>query len=378
MEKGHQRVVSCSGSPIDRGSQYGKDSKDLINRLVQSHYSFYARNFHMDKDQVLREAKKYIPFIENYSPEIAEEIRGTAEGAEVSLQELVMVIAFPEMYYPRLFQHCTAFAVGGQATVDGEIYVGQNEDEALDPWLNGECAVLVAIKRKDGPDVLTYTYAGVPSMKGMNSAGIAMCINAITCEQSELGVPSLVVTREVLYQRTIGDAIDAIVRAPRADSLNYVIADSNGELYDIEATPKDYDQIYSDRMIVHANHFLSQRMKIEKDMVKNSSANTYFRFNRMRRLLEAEAGKIDLKFLVSVLRDHVNYPKSICRHPSPTDPERFQGKTLDSIIWVPAKKEAWLAKDPPCQAKFFQYGIDGKLKGEEQEDTKRIPVMQEH
>jgi len=332
----------------------------------------------MDKDEVLREAKKYIPFIENYSLEIADEIRGTAEGAEISLQELVMVIAFPEMYYPRLFQHCTAFAVGGEATIDGEIYVGQNEDEALDPWLNGECAVLVTVRRKEGPDVLTYTYAGVPSMKGMNSAGIAMCINAITCEQSQLGVPSLVVTREALYQRTIGDAIDAIVRAPRADSLNYVIADSNGELCDIEATPKDYDLIYSDRMTVHANHFLSQRIKIEKDMVRNSSANTCIRFNRMRRLLEAEVGKIDLKFLMSVLRDHVNYPKSICRHPSPTDPERFQGKTLDSIIWVPAKKEAWLAKDPPCQGKYFQYGIDGKLIGKEQEDTPRMLVTQDH
>ncbi len=296
MEKGHQ-VVACSGSPIDRGNEYGKRFKDLINRLVQSHFSFYSRNFHLDKDQVLKEAKKYIPFIENYSPEISEEIKGTAEGAGISLHELVMVIAFPEMYYPRLFRKCTAFAVGGEATVGGEIYVGQNEDEALDPWLNGDCAVLVTVRRKDGPDVLTYTYAGVPSMKGMNSAGIAMCINALTCEQSKLGVPSLVVTREALYQKTIGDAIGAIVRATRADSLNYVIADLNGELYDIEATPNDYDLIYSDKMIVHANHFLSQRMRIEKDLIKEKSPDTHIRANRMRRLLEAQANSIDLEYL---------------------------------------------------------------------------------
>ena len=319
----------------------------------------------MDKDQVLREAKKYIPFIENYSPEIAEEIQGTAEGAEITLQELVMVIAFPEMYYPRLFGHCTAFAVGGEATIGGEIYVGQNEDEALDPWLNGDCAVLVAIKRKNGPDVLTYTYAGVPSMKGMNSAGIAMCINALTCEQSKLGVPSLVVTRELLYQKTIGDALGAITRATRPDSLNYVIADSNGELYDIEAVPNDYDYLYSDRMVVHSNHFLSQRLKVERDLIRENHPDTCVRSNRMRRLLEAQMGKIDLKTLMNLLRDHVNFPSSICRHPNPAEPETTRSKTLDSIIWVPKSKEAWLAKDPPCQGKYYKYSIDGSLKGEE-------------
>jgi isopenicillin-N N-acyltransferase-like protein len=365
MDNGKQNVVTCSGSPTDRGNEYGRKLKDLINRLVQSHYSFYARNFHMDKDQVLREAKKYIPFIENYSTEIAEEIQGTAEGAGVSLQELVMVIAFPEMYYPRLFGHCTAFAVGGEATAGGEVYVGQNEDEALDPWLNGDCAVLVAVKRKDGPDVLTYTYAGVPSMKGINSAGIAMCINALTCEQSKLGVPSLVVTRELLYQKTIGDAIGAITRATRANSLNYVVADSNGELYDIEATPNDYDYIYSDRMVVHSNHFLSQRMKIERDFIKQNLPDTCIRSNRMQRLLKAQMGKIDVKILMSVLRDHINYPNSICRHPNPAEPEATRGKTLDSIIWVAKKKEAWLAKDSPCQGTYYKYSLDGSEIGEE-------------
>ncbi len=66
-----------------------------------------------------------------------------------------------------------------------------------------------------------------------------------------------------------------------------------------------------------------------------------------------------------VLRDHVNYPNSICRHPNPADAEPNRGKTLDSIIWVPKKREAWVAKDPPCEGKYYKYGIDGTLMGEE-------------
>jgi len=369
MEKALQKVAVCSGSPRDRGNEYGRSFSDLINRLVQSHYSFYSRIFHMDKTEALREARKYIPFIENYSPEIAEEILGTAEGAGLAHEELVLVIAFPEIYYPRLFQRCTAFALGGDATIGGEVYVGQNEDEGLDPWLNGDCAVLLAVKRKNGPDVLTYSYAGIPSLKGMNSAGLAMCINAVICEQAKLGVPSTVITREVLYQKSIGDAITAIARATRANSLNFVIADTNGELYDIEATPNDYDYQYSDSIIVHSNHFLSQRMRIDRDFIKEKSGDTCVRLNRMRKLLEARRGRIDDRVLMEVLRDHVNYPNSICRHPNPAEPEALRGKTLDSMIWIPRRKETWLAKDPPCESKYYKYSIDGRMIGVE------TPVM---
>jgi isopenicillin-N N-acyltransferase-like protein len=183
MKESPFRVLKLSGRGHDRGFSYGQDCRDLIQRLVASHYSFYDRYCDVQKAQLLREARKFVPHIEDYSPEIAEEMRGTAEGARILHEEVIMVTAFPEMYYPRILGTCTAFAVSDSVTANGDVYVGQNEDEALDPWLEGECSVLLSIKEASKPDIFLYTYAGIPATKGMNSEGIALCINARAKQQ---------------------------------------------------------------------------------------------------------------------------------------------------------------------------------------------------
>jgi len=359
------RVVKLSGGAHERGLAYGNSCKDLIERLVESHYSFYDHFCNVKKSELLKEARKYIPPIEEYSPEIAEEIKATAEGADVMHEEVVMVVAFPEMYYPKLLGTCTAFAVSDSVSATGDVYVGQNEDEALDPWLEGECSVLLSIKERSAPDILLYTYAGIPAMKGMNSEGIALCINAILCEESRIGVPSLVITREILRQKTISEAINAIIRAKRANSLNYVIGDRNGEIYDIEAIPSKIDHFYSENHLAHSNHFLSNRLDIQKDYILEELPDTIIRCNRMDKLIRSRYGEIDHKVLMSFLRDHVNYPNSICRHVSPDDDPAHTMKTLDSIILIPTKQEAWFSKGPPCEHKFFKYDINGQIKGSE-------------
>jgi len=359
------RVVRLSGGAHDRGITYGRSCRDLIERLVASHYSFYGRFYDTKRDELLKEARKFIPEIEGYSPEIAEEIRGTAEGAGVQYEEVVMIVSFPEMYYPKLLGACTAFAVSDSVTASGDVYVGQNEDEALDPWLEGECSVLLSIEEKGAPEILTYAYAGIPAMKGMNSEGIALCINAILCEESQVGVPSLVVTREVLRQRTVGDAIGAIIRAKRANSLNYVIGDRSGEIYDVEAIPSGIDHFYSESHLVHSNHIRSDRLGIEKDYILAGLPDTIVRYNRMDKLLRSRHGEIDDGTLMSLLRDHVNYPNSICRHAEPGVDPAHTMKTLDSILLVPTRGEAWFAKGPPCEHRFYRYGIDGEVRGTE-------------
>jgi len=352
---GLHKVVEISGGAHERGYQYGSKCKDVIKRLVNAHYSLFEHHFKLSKDQLLREARKYIPFIEDYSPEIADEIRGTAEGAGIQTEELVAVIAFVELYYPRLLGGCTSFAAAGNATTHGTTYVGQNNDEALDPWLNGDCCTLVNVKRNSGASFLTYTYAGIPAMMGVNSRGIALCINALICEQFKLGVPILVVVREVLQQTTIGDAIGAIIRANRAQSLNFLIADENGEIYDIEAMPKNLDHFYSNKYMAHSNHFLSKKLDFERDVIVSAIPDTIIRYNRMNRLLSEKCGAIDLKALMEFTKDHVNYPYSICRHKSPGASPEEAMVTFDSFIFVPAKKEMWIARGNPCQNEFTRY-----------------------
>jgi isopenicillin-N N-acyltransferase-like protein len=177
------------------------------------------------------------------------------------------------------------------------------------------------------------------------------------CEQFKLGVPILVVCREVLQQATIGDALGAIIRANRAQSLNFLVADENGEIYDIEATPKDIDYFYSDKYMAHSNHFLSKKLGFKRDIIVSAMPDTIIRYNRMNRLLREKCGTIDLKALMEFTKDHVNYPYSICRHKSHGASPEQAIVTLDSFIFVPAKKEMWIARGNPCQNEFIRYAL---------------------
>ncbi|MCD6529787.1 hypothetical protein J7L06_05825, partial [Candidatus Bathyarchaeota archaeon] len=333
------KVVEVSGTPHERGYKYGEECKEIINSLVNSHYAFYGREIGVSKEKLIAEAGELSSFVETFSPEIAEEMKGTAEGAGVKYEEILMVSGFVELYYPKIFSGCTTLAVSGRVTLDGETYIAQNNDEALDPWLDGECVVLFKVKRKSGPDVLTYVYAGIPGMMGINSAGLGLCLNALLCEISTVGVPLLVVTREVLQQKTIEDAVEVIKRAKRGNSLNFALADSKGNLCDVESTPKGVDCLFTDEdYYVHTNHFLSEALGIQKDLIKESGVgfgrDSVFRYERMRKLISEKDGRVDLKTIMGFFRDHENYPDSICRHVNPKDGATEKAKTFDSLIFV--------------------------------------------
>lgn len=353
-------ILETKGDAYDRGFTYGSKRKRMITDLVQSHYTFYSRYFSTSKDQLREMARKFLPYIEGYSPEISKELEGTAAGAGIGNDEIAIVVAFVEIYYPMLVGGCTAFAVAPPKTKTNEIYSGQNNDEGLDPWMDGRGCVLVKFKRKDGPDVLSYMYAGTPAMMGLNTSGLSLCLNAITCEQSKLGVPSTVVAREILQQKNLDDAIDAVDRATRANSFNYLIAEKTGRACDVEAIPSGTDKFFIENgMLTHTNHILSKKLNFKKDMILTSGAgyglDTIPRYCKMNELIESNSGNITLEVLFDFLRDHTNYPNSICRHADPKDPPELKGRSLDGFVMAPGKGEMWIAHGNPCENEFIKY-----------------------
>jgi isopenicillin-N N-acyltransferase-like protein len=242
--------------------------------------------------------------------------------------------------------------------VNGETYIGQSNDDFPAFFLDGKASVLNNIKQDNGPRILTYTYAGIPAMMGINSDGIGLCITGLLCATSRIGVPTMAIAREILNAKTIEDAIKAITRAKRAESANYLIAEKNGEIYDVEATPDDVDFFYADDYMVHTNHFLSRNLKIEKDVILAATPDTLIRKNRMTKLLKQHYGKLTEKILMNVYKDHVNYPNSICRHLDERIPRDYAMVTIDCMIFAPARKEMWIARENPCCNEFKKYTLE--------------------
>lgn len=344
MKSSKVEVTEVSGKPHDRGYQYGEKFKNQIEQSLDELYSSFKRTRKWKRERLLIEGRKYIPFIEEYVPEIGDEIKGIAKGAGRGYDEMVALISYYELGegIPNL---CTCFGVTGEATVGGETYIGQN-------WDGGKpvLGVMLRVERDSGPNVLTYADYGFPAGYGLNSEGIIVVWNSVHCEKSQLGVPAYLIVREALHQKLLSEVIDRLIKIKRAESLNFIIADKNGEIYNFEATPNDYDLTYCEKTIVHANHFVSGKLKIERDLILSEDSNTMIRHNRMAKLINKKCSNINLETAMSFQKDHANYPKSICRHPP-------AGATCSASVILPEKREMYVSFGNPCENEYHKYKV---------------------
>src|SRR5579875_2650947 len=143
----------------------------------------------------------WLPEIERASPDLAEELRGIAEGSGRPLAEIIMLNARSELLRAssaagRDADGCTVFGLLQHGGRDAPFYVGGNWDwrEATrDHWL------LLRILQPPKPAVSTVVEAGQLARFGVNSAGIALFVNGLNgFRPGEISVPQLVVRRQVL------------------------------------------------------------------------------------------------------------------------------------------------------------------------------------
>jgi isopenicillin-N N-acyltransferase-like protein len=347
-------VLELSGNSFEIGYQYGSKCRSIINKLIKRHYEYYNDYVNISKERLISRIKEYIPYIEEYSTEIMEEILGISKGSNVKEEEIVMLIACLELLYSE-YRGCTSFAVTGEATLNGETYIGQTSDDYVNLWFDGDASVLLNLCHESGLRSIIYTYAGIPAMMGTNSNGIALATNGLISEESRLGVPSYILSKEILRQKTIKEAIEVIKKAERAESQNYLLASDKGEIYNIEATPSKLDVTNVRTQIAHTNHFISEKLAIKKDYMAESLSSTNSRYNRINELLQQKYGTIDINSLKEFTKDHSNYPDSICNHINFDYSLEKRLRTLDAMIFVPAKGEAWISHGNPCQSQFKKY-----------------------
>lgn len=352
--------LEVRGSAHERGCQYGTHYRDLLNQLIATNFDYHAKVFGRAKENVIERARVYRKFTEDFSSTIKEELRGIADGSGAKLDEIYMLAAYCELIYPTsrsadAMNHCTSFAVRNDATADGLTYVGQTDDESTHPWLNGECVTLVRYVQSEAPRALIYSYAGVPAQYGLNSAGLAVCVNALHYERAIDGVPMWCLVREVLNQKSVEDAITLIQKTKRAYSLNFVLGDTQ-QITDLETTPESVTIINSKDLLYHTNHYLRSKSPGIGSQETSSFANTKIRFQRIAELMEPMKGRFNLETLQAFLRDHENRPNSICSHSGENLVDR-DSKTFSGMIYIPERGEAWLTRGNPCENEFIRYSV---------------------
>jgi isopenicillin-N N-acyltransferase-like protein len=346
-------LVEASGKPYEFGKSVGKKCAKRAVAYRKSIADSIRHNSGAEWRVAVEQAKLYLPFAEEFYPDYIEEIRGYSEGARIPFEE-AFTLTCHELLFKSAFKACTDVAVNMDVTADGNVLAAHNEDWSSDA---SDTVVLLHGKPRGKPEFFTTSYAGLVPSCGMNSAGISLTGNALDPNDSRLGIPKVFPVRKALEAKRIGQAIAYAMPADRASSYNNIVSDKSGEIYSLEGSATDCAWLYAyDGYLVHTNHYTASRM-LRFEANPNDIVCSVFRYNRALRLLEDQLGAVTIESLKALLRDHVNRPGSICRHPEPNVHPLDISETIFSVIYDLTKLEAHVLKGKPCSSEYVTYRL---------------------
>lgn len=365
-------LIETHGTPVERGRLYGEQAAGRIRRGVE-HYTAQIEGYGIGKAELSDLAIDLIPRIDGFDADYIPEMRGIAEGAGVSLADVVLLNARTELL--QLAKHrarergllpeadpdgCTGVIVLPRATAQGALIHAQNWD-----W-KAECAdtaVVLSIRNENGPDILTFAEAGQLARTGMNSAGISISANYLECERDyrEIGVPLALLRRKVLQQTHLAPAIRAAYVTGKSASNNIMIAQSEGFGIDIECAPDESFLIQpANDMLVHANHWQSPVALAKlRDTGIASTPDSLYRDVRVREVLEAAQGQVTTDTVKTALFDDYQSPYGVCRPPRPGSSGNLTA-TVAMIVMEPAAGRMQVALLPALDREFHSFCLNGR------------------
>ncbi len=335
--------VQVSGSAYAMGVQHGAQAGDLIRKYLL----LIERVTQRPRDELGRNALRFVPLIERLSPAYMEEVRGLAAGAEISFEEAMLCQARAEAAYQQ-DEGCSAFALTGAATAGGQTLAGQNQDLPVE---YSDVAIVLHVQPDDGrPRAVMFTFAGQLGYMGLNSAGVALFANALYDYTWQLGLPKYPVKRAILEQRTTADAVRLVEQHPLCSANNLVIADASGAIADVEVRPDGlaiYADTHPDRR-VHTNHYVTPQYAA---LETNSLPDSCPRLDRLNELVQAQWGQITVASLQAIMADHAGEPSGLCRHGA----HGFH--TISGYIAEPTRGVLHVRRGHGCTGSWTSYAV---------------------
>jgi isopenicillin-N N-acyltransferase-like protein len=351
----HYPIVSVRGTAYECGKQHGEQAKSLIQRNVEYYFDYWNRNLSMGRAEAYERANSLIGLVKRYDSELLDEMTGVADGSDMDLETITALNGRYELAWvnpAQLRGGCTSIAALPQATETGVTLLAQNWDYRL---ALRDTIIILEVAQEGKPPVVMHTEAGIIGHKGMNSKGIGVILNAMVSDLDRLGesVPFLLVCRKMLKSDLFTEALKVFFDAERSVSYNVLIA-CDGVTVDLEAHPFDVSVITPENgTLTHTNHFIGSRSYAVKDMYLRSDPSTIHRYTVTK---ESMFGcKHSVESFISILRNHLDYPESVCYHPNPKKPQDHQEETLSSTIMDLTNRIMYITRGPPCQSTYVRY-----------------------
>ncbi len=369
-------LIEISGSPRERGRQYGEQAKARIVRGIE-HYSAQLEGNKLGWPDIQAIVTSFEPSIAAFEPSYLDEMKGIAEGAGVDAAAVVLLNARTEILKLAIRRQrglpaiadaeidpdgCTGLAVMPEATAAGRVIHAQNWD-----W-KAECAetaVVLRVLRDDGPDLLTFTEAGGLARSGFNAAGISITANYLESDRDyrQVGVPLALLRRKALEQSQLALAMRIVYATPKSASNNVMVAQAHGVVIDFECAPDETFQVHAERgLLVHANHFQSPvALSKLKDTGIQTTPDSLYRDLRVRALLEPHIGAITRNEVKNALFDDFESPWSVCRPPRLNTSSNLSA-SVAMVVMEPALGLMEVAMLPALNRHFTEYRLQMELR----------------
>jgi len=336
-----------------RGQAYGEATGNTIKKLLEIYKELFFKNTGLTWNKILPMLDPYIVKAKTFAPDLIDEIQGIATGANLSFKEIFAINARSEILFDlNIFtDECSTLVALPGATKNNSTILAQNWD-----W-NKEiesCQVILKIAQRENiPSIVTFTEAGQLAKIGMNSAGIGLVVNTLSADRAMVGIPWIFISRRILESSRLTQAMGRLLDSPKGHSMNFLIAHEDGEAVDIETSCIENHIIFPKKnSMAHTNHYIEPCIgfKDTKKGHQNPAPSTYCRLNRIKKLLTQMDGKLEIKSIQNILKDHFDHPFSVCLHDSDEFiPITQASKTCLSIVMDLSQKIIFYTKGNPCQ-----------------------------
>ena len=356
MERPALRILDLAGSPGEMGLAHGRTHADEIRAYAADRVTLAGSprwsGSEIDAGAVLEIARSCLPAHASHSPSLHEEMCALADGAGITPEEAVIVGGFTDFVdtvraaaggtHPEEVTEddCTAFIVPDELA-SGSGFLGQTwdmHDTATDH------VVLLRIRPDDGPAALVFTTVGCLGQIGMNEVGVCVGINNLLAADGRPGVMWTSVVREALATATAEEARDTVLTADLAGGHSFLVFDSTGTGFVIEAMPtaRPYTKLEG-RPLVHTNHTVfPEASAVEVQLDDDIAANSTRRMERASKLLDRPEVTVD--DLIAVTRD----TEAICRTSTPPRHVESSG----AVVMRPATGDFWAVWGMPSHNEY--------------------------
>jgi len=225
-------VIDCAGDGRSRGRAHGEAARPLVRDAIARWEEATLAGQPQGAD-ILDYARRFLAStglmraMEAAAPDLVAEIHGIAEATGLPEELVSAYNLMDEQWWYDLGRQqaepgCSLVALHDNAST----VLAQNMD--LPSFMDGSQIVL-RLSPPDGPRMLLLSSAGLIGLTGVNSAGVAICVNTLLMLRSNPnGLPVAAVVRHALAQTSAAEARAVLKSVTHASGQHYAIADRHG------------------------------------------------------------------------------------------------------------------------------------------------------